>query len=399
MKFCLKSTALFCLFSLSAIAQKPLKTVPRSVYSSVEDMARTEGYPNGAYLIGTITATGTLTEYTKLLNGIAGSATYSTLTTFPSAPITAGRAWLTLGGNIGTNREVTGSYTSGIPLSTLYPAWPTGGISWGAVAGGSGVVMGGAIYSLRAQPINATVKTITLPVRDTLTRTIGSTTPISIGYHYSVAAIDFTDDDNYTAPFVLEWFGDSKAFGTGTGEAITQIAFLSRNYFRELGYDIRLRNNSVSGVTVGQQLYAVQKGYYTFPMKSSLIFVDLGTNDFTQHADSVANRTVRLVRSLLKINPVAKIVVLALLPRDDVSGRDALMATISTATASAIATVGSPRVYYCTNTRTAFTATDATMYIADKLHPSEIGNANWWTALRTFLNATPDVRALITPVN
>lgn len=387
---------LFSFLALISYAQSPSRPNLKvdvenkpTTYQSVRDMFEVEGKRDGwSVQVNSTTTSGTVLAGTAAQNGIPGYVKYRVLVNLPFTTTQMGRASLILGGKISVTKQASGGYFLDNNPSTSYPNFGFEGPTWSCSAGGEGVVPGGGIIRFGAQLVNASIQTITEPWSGTTAPVVGSTATVEFGYSASVSFIRAADDLNYPAEYIIEIIGDSKLNGTGVTGMNSMVGFRLRNYYAAKGYNVRLRNHSVSGSTAIQHETALTSGRYLEAYKARLVVIDLGTNDVAGgvHPDSTGNRVARIAKYAAAQNPGAKILVFSLTPRNDNTIQEANSTVTSNAIQAKLTTLTNPNILFIPGIRTAWTATDATKYL-DGLHPNDSGNLAWWNAIRVFLDA------------
>jgi lysophospholipase L1-like esterase len=356
-------------------------------YTDLHSMFVAEGKRDGwSTRTNSTTAVGTVIAATPAVGNIPGYIKYSVNVSMPFTTTARGRAVEIQGGFISCTKAATGGYFLDNPNAS-YPPFGFEAGSWSCEPNGPFLVPGGSVIRFGAQLLNASISTITDVFSGTVTPAINSTAVVEFGYSAGVSFIATTDDLNYKAEYVIEVDGDSKLNGIGPTSINTMLAFLIRNYYSAKGYNVRLRNNSVSSSTSMQHEFAMNSGRYSEAVKAQLVLQDLTTNNVlgAVNADTTGKSNARIATYLATANPGAVVLVFAGTPRND--GFQANAAATNTAVSTAITGIGNTNIKYVGSVATAWTPTDASKYVADGLHPNDSGNLAWWVAVRAFLDA------------
>lgn len=371
--------------NVTVIDNRPLTT-----YRSLDDMIKNEGQRRGYKQQLSLPVTGTVVTSVAATTATTGFVTYNVGSlAWGSAVVEYGFAAELIDGLIAINNyQASGGYLfNPRPSGTAYLNDGKADGVW-AVGAGGGVytVQGaGAISNRDRFGLSSFVERITEPWSSTSVPAIGSTKSFTLTGSAGYNLKRFTDDKNYTAPYIGELVVDSKitGFGNTTGAKDMFYSYFN-NYWKDKGYDFRTRNGGVTGSTAQQHELEQSEGLYNYPAKSIITIFDVTTNNYADVPDSVANSVARFAIRHTAQNPKEIFVVLATYPRND--GNEALSATVSAAVATKIGSLTAtyPRIKFCPATRTAYTATDATNYV-DGLHWSPKGALAAWTAVKNWL--------------
>jgi hypothetical protein len=385
-------TVIIVFFSLSVLAQTGFPVsgtvVSTQGYADLHSMFVAEGKRDGwSTIVTSTTASATVVAGTSAQNGIPGYVKYTVNVNMSFTTTPKGRAVEIQGGTISCSKAASGTYFLNNNPSASYPDFKFEGGAWQCSAGGIDNIVGGGVVRFGAQLLNANIKTITEPWSSTAAPGIGTVTVVEFGYKANLSYLTLTDDLNYPAEMVVDAVGTSILEGTGPTGMNTMFLFLFRNYLSSLGYNVRLRNNSVFGTTSAQQEFRMNSGGLTYPVKSVLGIVEVTANDIltSVNADSTAKRAVRIAKFLQAQNPNSTWLIFAPAPFNNTTNETAAGVTHAAISAAVIA-LNNPRIKYVPVPRIAFVATTAANYI-DTVHWSDLGNALQWGAFRTWFDS------------
>ncbi|WP_338871744.1 SGNH/GDSL hydrolase family protein [Spirosoma sp. SC4-14] len=384
---------IFLLLAQSVFAQT---LAPRTVesqstkgYTDLRSMFEAEGKRNGWTLsIPTATTSGTILAGVGSANGVPGWVRYRVAVSLAFTSVPKGKAVLILGGNISCTKQAAGSYfLDNNLLNTNYPQFAYDNSAWACVAGGRYDVPAGGVVRFSSQLLNPSITEITEPWSSTVAPVISSTATVEYGVKAGINWLEVTDDLNYSAEYVIDVVGDSKLAGTGPTSMNTMLAFLMRNYYASKGYNVRVRNLSVGGVTAYQQEYRLNSGGFNFPVKSCLGLIDLSTNDVLTStvADSTGKRNARIASFLQAQNPGSFWAVFTTGPLQNTTSEAAAVVTSASIT-SAINALANAKIKVVSGIRSAFSATNTNYYAGDGVHWSDLGNSAEWAVLKAFLD-------------
>ncbi|MBE7174703.1 MAG: SGNH/GDSL hydrolase family protein, partial [Williamsia sp.] len=208
----------------------------------------------------------------------------------------------------------------------------------------------------------------------------------SIGLH----GIYITDDFNYSAPLILNVISDSIGWGAQLSNTPDMWVYQVRNYLLSLGYNVRLRNFSISGSTMIQHDNAFKIGRYNYN-EPGLTLICLGTNDANTGSALAAGAITTFTNSVNSIIAQADY----LMPQQPKifvgpatlgnATNEANLANLSSIISSAVATKNSAYYKYCP--RTGFTA-NATNLGGDNIHPTAVGHALIAANVNSYLGSS-----------
>lgn len=220
-----------------------------------------------------------------------------------------------------------------------------------------------------------------------LTVTLRARTAVQLSYSTHGWQTDF-DVFSDLAPIV--WCGTSITAGTGSSYSAS-YPYLMRNWFRDTkGVLTRVVNKAISGSTSTHHEYLrAFNGRYTLNDAPFMVFWEHGINDISQNV-TTATTQANLTKWLAYWNtfyPNTWCVVLSPWPTSNVTN-EANLATLRTALASTMSTVGGAKNIWIPGTGTMFNpATQAATYIPDGIHLNDAGCALAATTIQAALTS------------
>ncbi|QJD79564.1 SGNH/GDSL hydrolase family protein [Spirosoma rhododendri] len=375
--------ALLSLATLSAFAQFPVDQArPGRVYTSIKDLAQSEGQEYYLGSRGKIVVTGTVSATST--SEVSYTFTSGNL---PSYFAPAGIVVLhTMDYRFDT--KIKGYYYTPFGNSSTFATYTNTQPFFSANAN-ERLTRPVSQYLLPTQSPTAAVLTeAAIPVSNTATLpTIGSTQSLTIGYETGWYG-NLIWDMNIGASKCVDIWGDSIWNAVGPTTWSNNFAYLLRDYFTDKGYNYRLRNRSVSGSTTLDHRNFWYAGR-TLADPPAVVFIPLGTND--PDAMSTSDNILYLVNKALTTytTPTNKVrvVVCGILPK--------LNSTAETTASNKRSAIKSAleghakynsQVFYVNSLTTAWTATTASNYLADGVHPVDAAELTAWGLLKTWLD-------------
>ncbi len=215
---------------------------------------------------------------------------------------------------------------------------------------------------------------------------VAAGTAIPFELTYGLIGRQMTDDFNFGADFIINVIGDSIAWGSGMAVKTDMWAFKLRNYYLSLGYNVRLRNWSVSGTTLLQHANSFDNGRYNYN-EPGITLIALGMNDAVgnQTPDQAKANLARILNAAQARFPNHKKLVLAVSPCLD-SANDAKAAAVSTALQAGVTEFSKPQVQYIAGVRTAFAPVSGTTINTDGIHPLAPGQDGIYQAVKAHVD-------------
>lgn len=210
------------------------------------------------------------------------------------------------------------------------------------------------------------------------------------GVQLAVASAGWqTDFDAFSDLPPVVWCGTSISNGTGSTYAAS-FPYLMRNWLRDTkSINTRVNNKAISGSTSTHHEYLrAFNGRYNLNETPFMVFWEHGINDVAQ---SVATATTQsnLTKWLNYWNtfyPNTWCVVLAPFPNANTTN-EAGLATLRTALASTMSTVGGAKNVYVSGTGNMFNpVTQSATYLSDGTHLNDAGSALAATTIQSALN-------------
>lgn len=222
-------------------------------------------------------------------------------------------------------------------------------------------------------------------------RTVLDATPTGAYVIGTASGTAVYDDLNYGADKVMLVVGDSILNGTvGVTDKKYSMEWLTRDYFRSRGVNLRVINKAVSGSTSGDHERFRAHGLYDLPQVDYLHY-QLGTNDAGAGVSSATYKAnvAAMIAFKKAVYPNAQMVVWGPTPRQNSTYETALIA-MRTAAQEAVTEAASSKVRYA-SLATAFDRTVEANFAAsdtsgDKVHPSNASHAAAYGLIQTALN-------------
>lgn len=241
-------------------------------------------------------------------------------------------------------------------------------------------VSGGVLTATRSDSLStgASFATITVTLR------------AKTGVQLAVASAGWQCDfDSFSDLPPVVWCGTSISNGTGSTYAAS-FPYLMRNWLRDTkGINTRVNNKAISGSNSTHHEYLrAFNGRYNLNEAPFMVFWEHGINDVAQ---SVATATTQsnLTNWLKYWNtfyPNTWCVVLAPFPNANTTN-EAGLATLRTALASTMSTVGGAKNVYVSGTGNMFNpVTQSATYLSDGTHLNDAGSALAATTIQSALN-------------
>jgi hypothetical protein len=306
----------------------------------------------------------------------SGGTTLSVAKTFNSnnsADTTNYSYTLSVSNASGSTASGTTTITDTVPPDAAVVA--TSGTGWTVS------VSGGVLTATSTTSVNSGASLPTLTVTLQATRSV----QINLSAHGWQ-----TDFDVFADLPPIVWCGTSISAATGTSYS-TSYPYLIRNWFRDTkGINTRVSNRAISGShSTHHEYLRAFNGRYTFNEAPFVVFWEHGVNDVAQGV-STATTQSNLTKWLNYWNtfyPQTWCVVLNPFPTGN-SSYETGLATLRTAIASTMQTVGGSKNIFISQTGSMFNpTTQSGTYTSDNIHLNDAGCALAASTIQTALNS------------
>ena len=200
------------------------------------------------------------------------------------------------------------------------------------------------------------------------------------------------DDLNLAADKVVLRVGDSITNGTaGVTSKLTSYEWMSRQYLRSFGSNLRLVNKSISGST--SVAHERMRGYGDYDMPQvDLLEYSLGANDAAQGTSTATfkSNVAAMIAHKKALYPNAKMVVYGCSPLQ-VNAQETAAVALRTAAQQAVTEANDPKVLFC-DLGDAFDRTVNGNYATSDgagtgVHPSDAWHAAIYNVVKAFYDA------------